>query len=745
MNKSSLKTKVCNDCGKNFNVQFDVCPFCGAVVSGSSDGKKIIKSSRKKVWILAVSILLALTAAFVIIILENFLPLKPKDNFSDTELTEIFDDINYSALTATMEYRFKAIKNGYAIDADKDGRKELFLEIESEQYPEKTTVLAFDTIENPVMSSVTHNGAAGDAGIKLSSDNSVVLEYGYYTIGITENSIEKWNNNGWDSIGKFIGHLDENNELIVETANLNGVDFDTQEEFDSAFGKLDANEHTEFYGKLLSKYYSTNNGITLAEKYNQYLSDKFKEDYLFKTEDFDGDGDDEYAYVIKNFAGTWCDNLKTAGTDGYIMEDYINGLVNTGTVFIYADSDENGIVFHTFPVDDSAETNSYADTYIDVSWTDGELNAFVNNVSNNFFCMNADMSNYGELSDNSYEKIGKMFTSFLKRNYYKDVISKYISLSDPSGRDLVCVCGASSEFYVSDWVTKIYAVVNGRVFNVYEQDIGRDGAVYITREDGENSLLCYTQSMFRNGSRNGNSYTYSIKRFDEGYNLQRLNGNTVIVYYDEPPTEEKSEFFTEFNGYLNDAEVCVDSYELTGYSKMITDNSDYFDSNNEKYLSISNCSTNKTGTVNVDEGSWLNFRNGASIASDRILLNADDPNSFVKQIRGSAVTVIDTANIEDAENPIWLKIQIKYSDQTLTGFSSKAFIDLPEIKRLSVNDKFTVTAKTNDKGLKWSSSDSDVLTIDADSGAAKAKKQGLVLVKVISDSGLEDSCLIIVD
>lgn len=739
MNKSSLKTKVCNDCGKNFNVQFDVCPFCGAVVSGSSDGKKCIKPNRKKTKILAVAILLSLVAAWVIIVLEIFQPLKSKDNFSDTELTEIFDDINYSALTATMEYRFKAIKNGYVIDADKDGRKELFLEIESEQYPYHTTVLAFDTIENPVMSSVTHNGAAGNAGIKLSSDNSVILEYGYYSIGITQNSIEKWNNNGWENIGKFIGHLDSDDELVVEAASLNGVDFDTQEEFVSEFNKLGVNEHTEFYGELLSKYYSTNNGITLAEKYNQYLSEKFKEGYLFKTEDFDGDGNDEYAYVIKNFAGVWCDNLKTAGTDGYIMEDYINGLVNTGTVFIYADSDENGIVFHTFAIDGSEETNGYADTYINVSWSDGELNAFVNNVSNDFFCMNADMSNYGKLSDNSYEKISKMFTSFLKRNYYKDVISKYVSLSDSSGKDLVCICDGL------DWTTKIYTVANGRVINVYEQDTGRDGAVYITMEDGENSLLCYTQSMFRNGSRNGNSYTYSIKRFDEGYNLQRLNGDTVIVYYDEPPTEEKSKFFTEFNGYLNDAEVCVDSYELTGYSKMITDDSDYFDSNDEKYLSISNCSTNKTGTVNVDEGSWLNFRNGASVASDRILLNADDPNSFVKQIRGSAVTVIDTANIEDDENPIWLKIQIKYSDQTLTGFSSKAFIELPEIKHLSVGDKFTVNAKTNDKGLKWSSSDSDILTIDSDSGAAKAKKQGLVLVKVISDSGLEDSCLIIVD
>lgn len=743
MNGNSPKANMCAKCGKDFDAQFDVCPFCGEAVSEHSDGKmsddKHIKPNRKKTRILAVAILLSVVAACVIIVLEIFQPLKPKDNFSDAELAEIFDDINYSALTATTEYRFKAIKNGYVIDADKDGRKELFLEIESEQYPDKTTVLAFDTIENPIMSSVTHNGKAGDASIKLSSDNSVILEYGYYTMGITQNSIEKWSNNGWDNIGKFIGHLDGDDELVVEAANLNGVDFDTQEEFDSEFDKLGVNEHTEFYGELLSKYYSTNNGITLAEKYNQYLSEKFKEGCLFKTEDFDGDGDNEYAYVIKNFAGAWCDNLKTAGTDGYIMEDYISGIENTGTVFIYADSDKNGIVFHTFAIDDSEETNGYADTYIDVSWSDGELNAFVNNVSNDFFCMNADMSNYGRLSDDSYKKIGKMFTSFLKRNYYEDVISKYVSLSDFSGKDLVCICDGF------DWTTKIYTVANGRVINVYQQDTGRDGAVYITTENGENSLLCYNQSVFRDGSRNANSYTYSIKRFDDGYNLQRLNGKTVTVYYDEPPTEEKSKFFTEFNGYLNGAEVCVDRYELTGYSKMITDNSDYFDSNNEKYLSISNCNTNKTGTVNVDEGSWLNFRDGASVAYDRILLNADDPNSFVKQIRGSAVTVIDTANIEDTENPIWLKIQIKYADQTLTGFSSKAFIDLPEIKHLSVGDKFTVTAKTNDKGLKWSSSDSDILTIDSDSGAAKAKKQGLVSVKVISDSGLEDSCLVMVD
>lgn len=752
MNDGVSKDKKCSNCGKSFGAQFDVCPFCGVITNSKPDGERLIKSNKKKAWVLAAAVSLPLIIALVIVSIKGFSPLPSKKNFSQAELTDIYDDLNYSALTATMQYRFKAIKNGYTTDADKDGRKELFLEIESEQYPEKQTVLAFDTIENPIMSSATQNGAAGGVSIKLSSDNSAVLQWGYYSIGATENVIEKWSDSGWERIGEFSGHSDENDEFVVEKAYLNGEEFDTEDEFNSEFDKLGIDEHKEHYGKLLSKYYSTGNGGALAEKYSQYLSDKFDKNYFFQTDDFDGDGENEYVYIIESFADAWRNNLETEGTDGFIMEEYLGGLANTGTVCIYADVGKNGVVFHTFIADNLEFADFNDDNNVDISWNDGELEVVIKPTEsdeficeNLFFCMNADLSDEKNFSDDSYEKIGKMFTSFLKRNYYSDVISKFADLSDSPINELVCVCGDSSEYYVSDWITKIYTVVNGRMINIYEQNPEKDGAVFITEENGGSQLLFYNQSVFRNGSRNGNSYAFSLECFDKSYDLKKLKQNTVILYYDETPTEEKSRFFTEFNEYLNNATVCVDRYELTGYARMTNDDSEYFESDGEKYLSISNCSTNKTGTVDVDEGSWLNFRDGASTANEKILLNANDPDSFVKQIRGSAVTVIDTVNIEDAENPIWLEIQIKYAEQTLTGFSSKRFIDLSQIKHLSVGDKFTVTAKTNDKNLEWSSNDSNVLTVDADTGEVKAKKQGLALVKVISDSGLEDSCLIMVD
>ena len=125
-----------------------------------------------------------------------------------------------------------------------------------------------------------------------------------------------------------------------------------------------------------------------------------------------------------------------------------------------------------------------------------------------------------------------------------------------------------------------------------------------------------------------------------------------------------------------------------------------------------------------------------------------DPNnkkSYVKQVHNSIVTVIEPYNTGDKKNPIWLKVRISYKGNVLEGYSSQQFIDVPGIKRISVGDKFRVTADTNDTGLRWKCNDTGVATINSKTGEITAKKSGMVLVTVISDSGLEDSCLIKID
>ena len=297
-----------------------------------------------------------------------------------------------------------------------------------------------------------------------------------------------------------------------------------------------------------------------------------------------------------------------------------------------------------------------------------------------------------------------------------------------------------------DPMTILCAFINGRIITFYKQDLDLIGAVYLVKGDGQYlCLLGYYQDIVTISQESSNRYRYQVESFDSCYRSNVLSSETVILSYNETPTQEDKDFFRKLNEYLKEAEICVDSYELTGYSKMQADDSDFTPEESKKYLSISNCSTNKNGTVKVNADSWLNFRKGPSVSYDKILLNPGDPQSFVKQSVGSSVSVIDTVNTTDPDNPVWVKIQIKYSDKTLIGYSAAGYIQMTDILHLSVGKKFKVAASTNDTGLKWSSNDENVLSIDPDSGEAIAKKKGLVSVKVVSDSGLEDSCLIMVD
>ena len=219
-------------------------------------------------------------------------------------------------------------------------------------------------------------------------------------------------------------------------------------------------------------------------------------------------------------------------------------------------------------------------------------------------------------------------------------------------------------------------------------------------------------------------------------------------------SSENEEFFERFNAYIANAVVLSDPYEITGYGSLSQStgmtthggadgNTDT--DNQQAYLNISNCSTSKQGIVNVPETSHLNFRKGPAVSYPKILIDQTDDESFVRQLRGSSVTVIDTVNTGDEENPVWVKIQIKYNDLTLEGYSSQSWIDLPGIRHISVGNTFDIEADTNETSLLWSCNDTSVAQVDSATGVVTAIKPGLVVITVKSESGLSDSCLIMVD
>ena len=46
----------------------------------------------------------------------------------------------------------------------------------------------------------------------------------------------------------------------------------------------------------------------------------------------------------------------------------------------------------------------------------------------------------------------------------------------------------------------------------------------------------------------------------------------------------------------------------------------------------------------------------------------------LRQALGSPVTVLETVETGDSENPVWVKIRIRYHDREFIGDSSKTYI-----------------------------------------------------------------------
>ncbi len=750
----------CSKCAGHFDPNLGICPFCGNEVSDSTITEKTddsetensfitgIKIRKKVPFIMAVAILLSFLCSFLIILYLWISPIFSSDarKYSSAEIYEICDILDYSALAATADYYCDEINDTYVFDADGDGKKELFMSTYNELYYQKPNILAFDTLDIGIMASAVHNGAAGSASITTEINDKLCLEWGYYSVGNFNIHYEEWTNDGWNEITDSIDFEEgEDSDWAEQVA---------QNAYESYLPKV--TQKTSHH-KILSNFYDAKNYKEIIDAYKGHISKWWGENYKYIEEDIDGDGKDEYAFIISDFGKHWLDNLTTVGTDAFQIENFVNSLGDMGTTVIYADADKNGIVFHTFfsdiTVDVYTDDNRYEGDEITLSWQNGELLIKCikekNIKTDIFFCSEVILSKESyELDENAFNDISELYTKYLKKHLYKDVLVKYVDICDAPGDELVCVCTNSNIDRIN-----AYAIYCGRIITLYEQDYGQTGAVYLSENGDKMMLLNYIQRECKNQNsssgisniRRGNDYRYWFTGFDDNYCAYEQDMQYLLLYDDETPTAEDNEFFAKLNEFLDVATVCVDSYELTGYSVIPNIQTDYFETETGKYLSISNCNLNKKGKVSVNQDSWLNFRKGPNIAYDKILIDSANNDSFVKQMNGSSVTVIDTKNTDDAENPIWVKIQIKYSDNTLVGYSSQRFIEIAEIKHIAVGETFTVEASTNDDGLYWSSNDENVLSVDSSTGKVTGNNKGLVLVSVESESGLTDSCLIMVD
>ncbi len=479
-------------------------------------------------------------------------------------------------------------------------------------------------------------------------------------------------------------------------------------------------------------YFQSSDGDDIAEQYADHVKEIWGSSVTYLVEDFDDDGRSEYLYFIRDFAENW-----SSESGGFWMDSVVDDYYR-GQVCIYADVDDSGILFNTFYFFDGDDADYSARYY------NGTLNISLSRGSDGesirLFCGRIEDSkeNYANY-DNQFRSLCQAYAQHLISEYPYRVGVKIADIADAPGKEVIFVLsdGSYSLVYAN-------AFYYGRPIVFYNEKGERGCAVYLVKRNGKDCLMEYYQSTYNSGGIK-TSYSYNFIGFDEAYGYYENGGQQIELWDNKVPTSADNEFFANLNSYLDSSTVCSDPFELTGYNSMPDVSTDFNQSQNGKYLNITNCNTNKIGRVAVNWDSWLNLRKGPSVDYDKVLLYSYDKKSFIKQMNGSSVTIIDTVNTGDKKNPIWVEIQIKYAGLTLTGYSSQSFIDIPNIKHMAVGESFTVQANTNDGRLYWSTNDSSVLAIDSSTGRATARKKGLVLVSVTTQSGLYDSCLILVD
>ncbi|MBR5134402.1 MAG: Ig-like domain-containing protein [Clostridia bacterium] len=452
-------------------------------------------------------------------------------------------------------------------------------------------------------------------------------------------------------------------------------------------------------------------GAAIQSEYAAHL-DELGLVYAKKTEDMDGDGETETYYVVPKA-------LKRYG-------ELADGLDRV-TVCVVMDSDGERTIVH------SAAMPTDCDEVKSVTMDNGMVHAVYladgKQAFTRWFASECAASAAAQNDTKALRRLAARYAMFMEDGGFDDVTLRLADVSDAAGQELLCSYRENGSY-----VTTVLMLKNGRLHELLRRN-GENGSLFLVTYNGKEYLFDYMQELAGDYS---HRYAFSLFRLDGSYQRHVEDSAELFVAANEGGGAAGGAFFDKVYTYLAESVVCHDPYFLKGSDSMQGDTDEQ-----TPYLYISNCSTDKTGVIALqDMNSWLRLREGPS-TSDRIVMF--DSKNEVKQPHGSLVTVVMPHNTGDAENPVWLEINIRYRNQLLTGYSSQRFINTNSVRRLTVGERFTVTADTNQTGLTWTSSDPSVASINPTTGEITARKAGMILVTVTSPTGLQDSCLILID
>ncbi len=274
------------------------------------------------------------------------------------------------------------------------------------------------------------------------------------------------------------------------------------------------------------------------------------------------------------------------------------------------------------------------------------------------------------LSDTEQTAVYNGLVNFLNLGGYTQAVFKKADISDTPGSELLCLCQKDGT-----WCVLVIIFQNGipHIVNNIRLD---SSAVYLTEIDGKQAILDYNQFIFTTtDGYSRTNYHYTIYRYDQNRVYAHIGGDSVGYSDDDKDATEIAAFFQKLNGYLANIIVISDPFRLQGNQWLSPEEADHGTPPQEP--EPEQAEEYVMGFVQInDPSSWLNLREGPGTEYPCILMDPGNPESFVRQALGSPVTVLETIETGDPENPVWLKIRITYADKIIEGYSSKTYIRL---------------------------------------------------------------------
>jgi len=458
----------------------------------------------------------------------------------------------------------------------------------------------------------------------------------------------------------------EDKEVLRQSVTIGSQEY-TWEEGQKKLEDMGLTEVTTTPGDFTVATYDTVYTASLVSGLDSYFTELYPAYEGSFTADIDGDGLEETGFLIPDLMDDWLapyQELKE-GQDGMV-----NWLVNSQfanqteyTGFLLVDPGREQVTVRAGCSRGDLQSSGDALTYENHILTCGGARCYL------------------PASGQDIVSYAHGITLLMEGDTYHNIFMKQVDVADIPGTELLCVDQLSRSADL--WSVHLFALRDGIPIPIYWNSLN-NSSFYISTVEGKSALLLYTQQMDNFGDYR-TSYSYRLLRFDAEGAETELDAHSVSYTKDQSDGTEAAAFFAKLEPYLQKLTVIYDPFKLTGQQWLSPEDTDAGTPPEEPKVETPSGETEPEteeatlGFVQVEsEKSWLHLRVGPGTNYDKVLTNPEDPSSFVRQALGSPVTILETVETDDPENPVWVKIRITYQGTEIIGYSSKTYIRTAE-------------------------------------------------------------------